>query len=120
MGDGSIDAEELSYLGQTAQDVIKLASHVEQEVQAGLGELVGRLQQEIKGSQVGVRSMQRLMTCEGNAADVFQRLDTNGDGSLNRHELAVGFAQLGVQVPHIRPFDLQMRLSLSWSCAVER
>lgn len=89
-------------------------------MQAGLGELVGRLQQEIKGSQVGVRSMQRLMTCEGNAADVFQRLDTNGDGSLNRHELAVGFAQLGVQVPHIRPFDLQMRLSLSWSCAVER
>ena len=39
-------------------------------MQAGLGELVGRLQQEIKGSQVGVRSMQRLMTCEGNAADV--------------------------------------------------
>ena len=83
-------------------------------MQAGLGELVGRLQQEIKGSQVGVRSMQRLMTCEGNAADVFQRLDTNGDGSLNRHELAVGFAQLGVQVPHARPVDLQTRLSLSW------
>lgn len=29
---------------------------------------------------------------------MFQSLDTDGDGSLSRHELAVGFAQLGIQL----------------------
>jgi Ca2+-binding EF-hand superfamily protein len=35
---------------------------------------------------------------EGNPQVVFQNLDTNGDGSLSRHELAVGFGQLGIEL----------------------
>lgn len=61
-GSGSIDGTELEYLGSTAQDIINLASHVEQEVQAGMSELVARMQMEIRGASLGVRALQRLMS----------------------------------------------------------
>lgn len=61
-GSGSIDGSELEYLGSTAQDIINLAAHVEEEVQAGMTELVGRMQTEIRGSSLGVRALQRLMS----------------------------------------------------------
>jgi hypothetical protein len=61
-GNGSVDSAELEYLGVTAQDVINLATHVEEEVQAGMQELVARMQTEIRGSSLGVRALQRLMS----------------------------------------------------------
>ena len=61
-GSGSVDGSELEYLGSTAQDVINLAAHVEEEVQAGMTELVGRMQTEIRNSSLGIRALQRLMS----------------------------------------------------------
>ena len=69
-------------------------------MQAGLGELVGRLQQEIKGSQVGVRSMQRLMTCEGNAADVASLMVIPFRSSAIQ-------SPFGTQTPDVVPFQVK-------------